>query len=75
MCQKEIMEMLAKNPDKYFSSNKLANKLGYQPQQIARSMTKLIKSKFVLLKFIYKKENYVIRLIKIRQGGFKKNGK
>lgn len=68
MCQKEIMDILLKNPRKYYSSLKLSRKLGIDMKQVSRSMSKLIKWEFVLQKFIYKEERYCIRLIKFKNG-------
>ena len=61
------MQILKKDPHKYFSSMRLAKKLGINQQSTSRAMTKLIKSKFVVQKFIYnERKGNCIRLIKIK---------
>lgn len=67
MCQNDIMKVLKKDPNKYFSSLRLAKKLGINQQSTSRAMTRLIKSRFVIQKFIYnERKGNCIRLIKIK---------
>lgn len=61
------MEILKKNPHKFFSSRRLSEKLGVNQNSISRAITRLIKSKFVIQKFIYNERKALcLRLIKIK---------